>query len=37
MTIKTTKNEPNNKGDEELNKRLRSLWLGIRLAFGSLF
>lgn len=30
MTIKTTKNKPNSRGDDELNRRLRSLWLGMR-------
>lgn len=28
MTVKTTKNDANNRGNEELNRRLRSLWLG---------
>ncbi len=30
MTIKTTKNDPNNRSCDELNEQLRSLWLGWR-------
>lgn len=30
MTIQTTQNDSNNRGDEELIKRLRTLWLGWR-------
>jgi hypothetical protein len=30
MTIQTAQNDPNNWGDEELIKHLRTLWLGIR-------
>ena len=30
MTIQTTQNDSNNRGDEELKERLRTLWLGMR-------
>lgn len=30
MTVQTNKKGPNNRGDEELNRRLRSKWLGVR-------
>ena len=30
MTNQTIKKDPNNRGEEELKARLRSLWLGMR-------
>ncbi len=29
MTIKTTKNASNNRGDDDLKQRLRSIWLSM--------
>ena len=33
MTIQTTNNKRDNRGDKELYKKLRRIWLGIRLLY----
>jgi len=37
MTFQTNKNDPYNRGRDELNALLRSIWLGMGLALGTPF
>jgi len=37
MNNQTVKKDPNNRGDEELQNALRSIWLGMRPTVGTPF
>ena len=37
MSNQTIKKDPNNRGRNELNERLRSIWLGLESDFRTLF